>query len=151
MDKAAEKAVELLEGMPTALPVEDRAFVVQYAIHTGDMELVKKLADELAADGADREAVKTKYRQLCDQQPEWLTQVEAAAAVCRLYQAEQKKALAKIAEFLRAHGMEVSMERLEAADISEIRRMAEEADEQEKEEQYGRGNQGSSPDHRSSL
>jgi len=71
---AAGRTIELLNK--SKLTMEDKTFVLWFALHTQDEELTEKLAEELGAENADPEKIRTKYRLLGDRQPEYLDQIE---------------------------------------------------------------------------
>jgi len=127
---AAGRTIELLNK--SKLTMEDKTFVLWFALHTQDEELTEKLAEELGAENADPEKIRTKYRLLGDRQPEYLDQIEEVIAVILLYGAEEQKAVKKIADFLADHGVKLPAESLNGTSLPALLIMAAETAEKEK-------------------
>lgn len=117
------------------LELQDREFILRYAVRTGDMELTERLIEELSAEEADREKIRTKYLLVCDKKIKWVEELEDLIVSVELYRAEEKKALEKIAAFLSAHGIELTEEALSRADYLELKEMVSEVKDQREEKQ----------------
>lgn len=115
----------------TTLTMKEKEFVAQYAFRTGDSELVKKLIEELQEKDCDTEAVCTKYLQLADKKPEWVEQIENLLIALEMYRIEEQKAIRRITDFLKAHGVEITEENVKNFEVSEIKSKVMEAKNEE--------------------
>lgn len=121
------EAMRFIEEADAVISMEDKEFVAKYAFRTGDTDLVKKLIEELQEKDADREKVQTKYMQLADNKPEWAEQVENLVIALEMYRIEEDKAVKRIADFLTAHGIDISETAVKDSDVKELKTMIAEA------------------------
>lgn len=128
------ETMELMDNTGPDISFADKEFVAAYAFRTGDMELVNKLIEELQEKDADRDAVRTRYMQLAEKKPEWAEQIENLVIALSMYRHEEEKAVKKITEFLKAHGIDITESFVREADASELRNMISEAKEDRTQE-----------------
>ena len=128
------ETMELMDNTSPDISFADKEFVAAYAFRTGDMELVNKLIEELQKKDADREAVRTRYMQLAEKKPEWAEQIENLVIALSMYRHEEEKAVKKITEFLKAHGIDITESFVRESDASELRNMISEAKEDRTQE-----------------
>lgn len=121
------ETLEQIEQSQVQINSNDREFIVWYALNTGDKELAAKLIDELAVNGADKEAVMQKYRQLCDKREGWVEQLEKLLVSLEIYRAVQEKVIGHITEFLTAYGISISTDKTKEAESPQLKDMAEKA------------------------
>lgn len=76
---AVKETAELFRRKNISMTERDTEFVVQFAFRINDRELTEKLIDELAADGADRDAICRKYQTLTGFVPDWIQRIDVAA------------------------------------------------------------------------
>ena len=129
------EAMRFIEEADAVISMEDKEFVAKYAFRTGDTDLVKKLIEELQEKDADREKVQTKYMQLADNKPEWAEQIENLVIALEMYRIEEDKAVKRITDFLTAHGIDISESVVKDSDVSDIKNMISEAQEEPLKEQ----------------
>ena len=128
------ETMELMDNTGPDISFADKEFVAAYAFRTGDMELVNKLIEELQEKDADREAVRTRYMQLAEKKPEWAEQIENLVIALSMYRNEEDKAVKKITQFLKAHGIDITESFVRESDASELRNMISEAKEDRTQE-----------------
>lgn len=128
------ETMELMDNTSPDISFADKEFVAAYAFRTGDMELVNKLIEELQEKDADREAVRTRYMQLAEKKPEWAEQIENLVIALSMYRNEEDKAVKKITQFLKAHGIDITESFVRESDASELRNMISEAREDRTQE-----------------
>lgn len=128
------ETMELMDNTSPDISFADKEFVAAYAFRTGDMELVNKLIEELQEKDADREAVRTRYMQLAEKKPEWAEQIENLVIALSMYRNEEEKAVKKITQFLKAHGIDITESFVRESDTSELRNMISEAREDRTQE-----------------
>ena len=128
------ETMELMDNTSPDISFADKEFVAAYAFRTGDMELVNKLIEELQEKDADREAVRTRYMQLAEKKPEWAEQIENLVIALSMYRNEEEKAVKKITEFIKAHGIDITESFVRESDASELRNMISEAKEDKTQE-----------------
>ena len=128
------ETMELMDNTSPDISFADKEFVAAYAFRTGDMELVNKLIEELQKKDADREAVRTRYMQLAEKKPEWAEQIENLVIALSMYRNEEEKAVKKITQFLKAHGIDITESFVRESDASELRNMISEAKEDRTQE-----------------
>lgn len=129
------ETMKLMDEAEVTFSIEDKEFIAQYAFRSNEMELVKKLIVELQEKNADKEAIKTKYMQLVDQNPKWAEQIENLLIVLEMYRVEEEKAVKRIRNFLMEHGIDISEKVVKEARVEEIRTMIGEADDNSLEEE----------------
>ena len=128
------ETMELMDKTGPDISFADKEFVTAYAFRTGDMELVNKLIEELQEKDADRDAVRTRYMQLAEKKPEWAEQIENLVIALSMYRHEEEKAVKKITEFLKSHGIDITESFVRESDASELRNMISEAKEDRTQE-----------------
>lgn len=121
------EAMRFIEEADADISMEDKEFVAKYAFRTGDIDLVKKLIEELQENGADREKIQTKYMQLADNKPEWAEQIENLLIALEMYRIEEEKAVKRITDFLTAHGIDISETVVKDSDVRDLKTMIAEA------------------------
>lgn len=121
------EAMRFIGEADADISMEDKEFVAQYAFRTGDIDLVKKLIEELQENGADREKIQTKYMQLADNKPEWAEQIENLLIALEMYRIEEEKAVKRITDFLTAHGIDISETVVKDSDVRDLKTMIAEA------------------------
>lgn len=102
------------------LTERDKEFVVQFAFRTNDMELTNKLVDELAAAGADRDAVCRKYQALTGSQPDWIQRIENLLVSLEMYRVQEEQAVKTLSELLSACGISMSEEEIRRTDTAKV-------------------------------
>ena len=118
---AVERTAALIERKQARLSETDRNFLFQFACATGDKELTEKLFEELAAEEADKQMVLQKYEVLLGNKPDWIRQVENLLVALEMYRLEEEKAVNRLAEILKAYGIELSVEELKEIPQDKIR------------------------------
>lgn len=121
------EAMRFIGEADADISMEDKEFVAKYAFRTGDIDLVKKLIEELQENGADREKIQTKYMQLADNKPEWAEQIENLLIALEMYRIEEEKAVKRITDFLTAHGIDISETVVKDSDVRDLKTMIAEA------------------------
>ncbi len=118
--KTVAEAAELMNCKQAALSETDRGFVCQFAFATGDRELTDKLIDELAADGADKEAVLKKYSAVKGEQPDWINKVENLLVALEMYRLQEEKAVQTLEELLTAYGADLIVDEVKEMPRDEV-------------------------------
>lgn len=124
------KVMELIEKAEGKMEQKDKEFVAKYAFQTGDMELVKKLIEELGEPGKDKEQTKKRFMQLADSKPGWAETIENLVIALEMYRIEEEKAIGKIKDFLLAKGVDITADSIKESKISDIKDMVKGANSQ---------------------
>ena len=106
-----EQAVEIALRMGEAVPLQDKEYVISFALRTGDKELTDKLASELAVPDADREAVCQRFGVMAGHMPGWISDIEGLLAAIGIYGAQEGNALKALEGFLSAYGVDFPTEK----------------------------------------
>ena len=72
--------------------------------------------------------------QLAEKKPEWAEQIENLVIALSMYRHEEEKAVKKITEFLKSHGIDITESFVRESDASELRNMISEAKEDRTQE-----------------
>ena len=118
---AVEKTAALIESKQAGLSETDRNFLFRFACATGDKELTEKLFEELSEGENDKQKVVQKYEVLLGNKPDWIRQVENLLVALEMYHLEEEKAVNRLAEILKAYGIELSVEELKEIPQDKIR------------------------------
>ena len=118
--KAVTETAELFRQKGVSLTERDREFVAQFAFRTDDRELTDKLIGELAADGADRDAVCRKYQALTGFAPDWIRRVENLLVSLEMCRAQEERAVRTLSELLSACGISMSEEEIRRTDTARM-------------------------------
>lgn len=104
------------------IPLTERytEFVLQFAFRTNDKELTGKLMDELAADGADRDAVCRKYRAVMDSRPDWIQGIENLLLSLERYRVQEEQAVKTLSKLLSACGISIDGEETRRPDAAKV-------------------------------
>jgi len=116
-----KETIDKIEAKRDLMPVEDKQYVVQFAFKTNDKELTESLIDELTKTDCDKEAVRAKYDAIIDIKPRWLEHIENLLVAIEMYRIEEKKAVDRLGELLKAYNIDVSMDELRSEDTSVIK------------------------------
>ena len=114
------ETAELFRKKGVSLTERDREFVAQFAFRTDDRELTDKLIGELAADGADRDAVCRKYQALTGFAPDWIRRVENLLVSLEMCRAQEERAVRTLSELLTACGISMSEEEIRRTDTAKM-------------------------------
>lgn len=117
---AVSETAELLRQKNISLTERDTEFVVQFAFRTNDRELTNKLIDELAADGADRDAVCRKFQTLTGFVPDWIQRIENLLVSLEMYRVQEEQAVKTLSELLSACGISMSEEEIRRTDTAKV-------------------------------
>ncbi len=117
---AVTETAELFRKKNISLTERDREFAVQFAFRTSDRELTDKLIDELAADGADRDAVCRKYQALTGFAPDWIQRIESLLISLEMYRVQEEQAVKTLSELLSACGISMSEEEIRQTDTARM-------------------------------
>lgn len=118
--KAVTETAELFRQKNISMTERDREFVVQFAFRTNDKELTDKLIDELAADGADRDAVCRKYQALTGFVPDWIQRIENLLVSLEMYREQEEQAVRTLSELLSACGISMGGEEIRRTDTARM-------------------------------
>ena len=118
---AVERTAALIESKQAGLSETDRNFLYRFACATGDKELTEKLFEELSAEENDKQKVVQKYEVFFGNKPDWIRQVENLLVALEMYRLEEEKAVNRLAEILKAYGIELSVEELKDIPQEKIR------------------------------
>ena len=118
---AVERTAALIESKQAGLSETDRNFLYRFACATGDKELTEKLFEELSAEENDKQKVVQKYEVFFGNKPDWIRQVENLLVALEMYRLEEEKAVNRLAEILKAYGIELSVEELKEIPQDKIR------------------------------
>ena len=118
---AVERTAALIESKQAGLSETDRNFLYRFACATGDKELTEKLFEELSAEENDKQKVVQKYEVFLGNKPDWIRQVENLLVALEMYRLEEEKAVNRLAEILKAYGIELSVEELKEIPQDKIR------------------------------
>lgn len=87
-------------------------FVVQYAFKSGDKESTNKLINELmeSRDDIESQHIIQGYLSMLNTKKNRVEEIENLLVTLEIYRLEEEKAMKRLADILRAHGMDVSKE-----------------------------------------
>ena len=94
--------------------------MVQFAFRTNDTDLTNKLIDELATDGADRDAVCRKYQALTGFVPDWILRIENLLVSLEMYRVQEEQAVKTLSELLSACGISMSEDEIRQTDTAKV-------------------------------
>ena len=117
---AVTETAKMFQQKNIVLTERDKEFVVQFAFRTNDRELTNKLVDELAAAGADRDAVCRKYQALTGFEPDWIQRIENLLVSLEMYRVQEEQAVKTLSELLSACGISMSEEEIRRTDTSKV-------------------------------
>ena len=117
---AVKETAELLRRKNISMTERDTEFVVQFAFRINDRELTEKLIDELAADGADRDAICRKYQTLTGFVPDWIQRIENLLISLEMYRVQEEQAVKTLSELLSACGISMSEEEIRRTDTAKV-------------------------------
>ena len=117
---AVKETAELFRRKNISMTERDTEFVVQFAFRINDRELTEKLIDELAADGADRDAICRKYQTLMGFVPDWIQRIENLLISLEMYRVQEEQAVKTLSELLSACGISMSEEEIRRTDTAKV-------------------------------
>lgn len=117
---AVKETAELFRRKNISMTERDTEFVVQFAFRINDRELTEKLIDELAADGADRDAICRKYQTLTGFVPDWIQRIENLLISLEMYRVQEEQAVKTLSELLSACGISMSKEEIRRTDTARV-------------------------------
>ena len=117
---AVTETAKMFQQKNIVLTERDKEFVVQFAFRTNDRELTNKLVDELAAAGADRDAVCRKYQTLTGFVPDWIQKIENLLVSLEMYRVQEEQAVKTLSELLSACGISMSEEEIRNTDTAKV-------------------------------
>jgi hypothetical protein len=117
---AVTETAQMFQQKNIVLTERDKEFVVQFAFRTNDRELTNKLVDELAAAGADRDAVCRKYQALTGFVPDWIQRIENLLVSLEMYRVQEEQAVKTLSELLSACGISMSEEEIRNTDTAKV-------------------------------
>ena len=117
---AVKETAELFRRKNISMTERDTEFVVQFAFRINDRELTEKLLDELAADGADRDAICRKYQTLTGFVPDWIQRIENLLISLEMYRVQEEQAVKTLSELLSACGISMSEEEIRRTDTAKV-------------------------------
>lgn len=117
---AVKETAELFRRKNISMTERDTEFVVQFAFRINDRELTEKLIDELAADGADRDAICRKYQTLTGFVPDWIQRIENLLISLEMYRVQEEQAVKTLSELLSACGISMSEEEIRRTDTARV-------------------------------
>ncbi|MCI8882544.1 MAG: hypothetical protein HFH43_05780 [Lachnospiraceae bacterium] len=117
---AVKETAELFRRKNISMTERDTEFVVQFAFRINDRELTEKLIDELAADGADRDAICRKYQTLTGFVPDWIQRIENLLISLEMYRVQEEQAVKTLSELLSACGISMSEEEIRRTDTAKV-------------------------------
>jgi len=117
---AVKETAELFRWKNISMTERDTEFVVQFAFRTNDRELTEKLIEELAADGADRDAICRKYQTLTGFVPDWIQRIENLLISLEMYRVQEEQAVKTLSELLSAYGISMSEEEIRRTDTARV-------------------------------
>ena len=117
---AVTETAQMFRQKNIVLTERDKEFVVQFAFRTNDRELTNKLVDELAAAGADRDAVCRKYQALTGFMPDWIQRIENLLVSLEMYRVQEEQAVKNLSELLSACGISMSEEEIRRTDTAKV-------------------------------
>lgn len=85
-------------------------FVVQYAFQSGDKESTNKLINELmeSRDDIESQQIMQRYSSVINTKQNRVEEIENLLVTLELYRLEEEKAMNRLADILRAHGIDVT-------------------------------------------
>lgn len=117
---AVTETAQMFQQKNIVLTERDKEFVVQFAFRTNDTDLTNKLIDELATDGADRDAVCRKYQALTGFVPDWILRIENLLVSLEMYRVQEEQAVKTLSELLSACGISMSEEEIRRTDTAKV-------------------------------
>lgn len=117
---AVKETAELFRRKNISMTERDTEFVVQFAFRINDRELTEKLIDELAADGADRDAICRKYQTLTGFVPDWIQRIENLLISLEMYRVQEEQAVKTLSELLSACGISMSEDEIRRTDTVQM-------------------------------
>lgn len=117
---AVTETAQMFQRKNIVLTERDKEFVVQFAFRTNDTELTNKLIDELAADGADRDAICRKYQALTGFVPDWILRIENLLVSLEMYRVQEEQAVKTLSELLSACGISMSEDEIRKMDTAKV-------------------------------
>ena len=117
---AVTETAQMFQQKNIVLTERDKEFVVQFAFRTNDRELTNKLVDELAAEGADRDAVCRKYQTLTGFVPDWIQRIENLLISLEMYRVQEEQAVKTLSELLSACGISMSEDEIRRTDTAKV-------------------------------
>lgn len=117
---AVTETAQMFQQKNIVLTERDKEFVVQFAFRTNDRELTNKLVDELAAAGADRDAVCRKYQALTGFVPDWIQRIENLLVSLEMYRVQEEQAVKTLSELLSACGISMSEDEIRRTDTAKV-------------------------------
>jgi len=118
---AINETVGQLGEKQSFLTNKEREFVVQFAFKSGDIQLAKKLIDELIDPDTNNEMVIQRFTTMMDIKPHWIEQIENLLVAIELYRIEEEKAVESLVDVLKAYGIDVSIDEIKNLDTSVIK------------------------------
>ena len=117
---AVTETAKMFQQKNIVLTERDKEFVVQFAFRTNDRELTNKLVDELAAAGADRDAVCRKYQALTGFVPDWIQKIENLLVSLEMYRVQEEQAVKTLSGLLSACGISMSEDEIRRTDTAQM-------------------------------
>lgn len=118
---AINETVGQLGEKQSFLTNKEQEFVVQFAFKSGDIQLAKKLIDELIDPDTNNEMVIQRFTTMMDIKPHWIEQIENLLVAIELYRIEEEKAVESLVDVLKAYGIDVSIDEIKNLDTSVIK------------------------------
>lgn len=118
---AINETVGQLGDKQSFLTNKEREFVVQFAFKSGDIQLAKKLIDELIDPDTNNEMVIQRFTTMMDIKPHWIEQIENLLVAIELYRIEEEKAVESLVDVLKAYGIDVTIDEIKNLDTSVIK------------------------------
>ncbi|HHX55719.1 MAG TPA: hypothetical protein GX705_05160 [Clostridiales bacterium] len=105
-------------------------FVVQYAFKSGDKESTNKLINELmeSRDDIESQQIMQRYSSVINTKQNRVEQIENLLVTLELYRLEEEKAMNRLADILRAHGIDVTLEEIQKSDLEELKEIVQSAE-----------------------
>jgi flavorubredoxin len=105
-------------------------FVVQYAFKSGDKESTNKLIDELieSRDDIESQEIIQRYSSMINTEQNRVEEIENLLVTLELYRLEEEKAMNRLTDILRAHGIDVTLEEIQKSDLEELKKIVQSAE-----------------------
>ena len=105
-------------------------FVVQYAFKSGDKESTNKLINELmeSRDDIESQQIMQRYSSMLNTKQNRVEEIENLLVTLELYRLEEEKAMNRLADILRAHGIDVTLEEIQKSDLEELKEIVQSAE-----------------------
>ena len=102
-------------------------FVVQYAFKSGDKESTNKLINELmeSRDDIESQQIMQRYSSMLNTKQNRVEEIENLLVTLALYRLEEVKAMKRLADILRAHGIDVTLEEIQKSDLEELKEIVQ--------------------------